>query len=115
MAQARRFQEENPDYPMTWAVVDHLIARLEESLKAQAWDTAVQNLRNLKEVMAEPEPQERVSGRVQIVTVETSQEAQELCPWACRFQPVGNLPHQQGKWICFETDDDADAYRRLSS
>lgn len=113
IADARQFQKEHPENPMVNAVLDHLIGQVEAAFRNQYFQTVSDRLRNIKEVMAGPEPRERVSGRVQIVDVATWEEAKELCPWACRFQPVGDQEHQKGKWICFETDDDADFYRGL--
>lgn len=113
IAEARIFQGSNGAYPITIAVIEHLIGRVEENWKNQQYQTVIDSLRNIQEVMAKPEPRERVSGQVQIVTAATWEEAKEQCPWACRFQPAGKQGPQQGKWICFETDDDADFYREL--
>ncbi|WP_373533415.1 hypothetical protein [Vampirovibrio sp.] len=113
IAEARIFQGSNDAYPITMAVIEHLIGRVEESFERQQFQTVIDSLRNIKEVMAGPEPRERVSGQVQIVAAATWEEAKELCPWACRFQPAGKQAHQKGKWICFETDDDADFYSGL--
>lgn len=110
---ARQFQQEHPDNQMVNAVLEHLISRLKAAQKQRQFEAVMDYHRNIKEVLEGKDKRERVSGQVQIVTAANWEEAKEQCPWACRFQPAGKLSHQQGKWICFESHDDADDYRNL--
>lgn len=113
LQEALQFQKENISSPLLWAAIDHLILRVEEALENRHYETLMESLRNIKEVIAGSELRKQMSGRVQIVTADTWEAAEDQCPWACRFQSVGKLKEQKEKWICFETDAAADFYQGL--
>jgi hypothetical protein len=49
-----------------------------------------------------PEPNRRKTKmRTQFCEVETKEEAEEMCPWACEIIEV------EGGWKCFESADEA--------
>lgn len=110
---ALKFLDDETNGVVARGVVFHLLNKLNQAVTDLKEQAIEQYVSNLDDVMTGPEPRKHVSGKVQIVTCDTWEEAKEVCPWACRFQPVGKLPEQKGKWICFESDDDADVYRNL--
>lgn len=116
IADCRAFQKEHgSSFPITVQIIEVLIKDLQIAVDKQNLNGMLEGCQALKDIISEPKPREHVSGKVQIVEAPSWEEAAKQCPWAARLQPAGMLKHQEGKWICFETDDDADVYRNLQN
>jgi hypothetical protein len=112
VADSRCFQEKHhSDLPITVQVIEILISDLEAAVERQHANAMLEGYRGLQEVLAAPKRKELFSGKCQVVKAFTQDEALTQCPWAKSVLKAGQLKYQENKWVCFESDNDADYYR----